>query len=418
MTRTLVRLAIVLALAAPLAGVARAQQDTTNVNSRYDVERVSISGVSESAVSQSLRDDMQKLVGQKFDPDAADRLARRLASELHGYTVDVKVKRGEHADRVDVVFDAERHRKYPFDLRVAPLLYTTEDGFSVSLVPSFETHHNYFAFGVVSDANDLLERNRGLVLRYEHRKLGTEMLQVGFEYDYFHPSFEEETQLALAAAPWVPGIYRTREVFSPSVSVLPLPQVKVTFGASFETLEMQYPAPHDEAANALTFGVQYRQDVRPRRGLRHVIDADYSLRDASTSLESDFFYRRQWVAADYTLRVGRQSFGFQFQGGHISGLPPLFERFTIGNATTLRGWDKFEVAPLGGTRLAYGSLQYRYRPLELFYDFGSVWDEGQSADVKHSVGIGFAWRNGFFASLGVPLRYHGVTPVFMFGFRR
>jgi hypothetical protein len=78
------------------------------------------------------------------------------------------------------------------------------------------------------------------------------------------------------------------------------------------------------------------------------------------------------------------------------------------------------VAPFGAPRLLYGSLAYRYRPLEVFYDFGTVWDAqlGQSADWKHSVGIGVVWKHGFFASVGVPCRFHGVTPAFMFGFRR
>jgi hypothetical protein len=361
---------------------------------------------------------MQKLVGNKYDPDAADRLAHRLRKELHGYTVTVKVKRGEQPDCVKVVFAAERVRKRSFDVRLAPLLYTTNDGFSGALVPGFETHHNYFSVGLVSSADELLERNSGVLVRYEHRKVGTDVVQIGLEYDYFHPSFQPETEAALALAPWVPGIYRTREVFSPSVSVLPIPDIKITFGASIQTLQMQYPTLYDQASNAYTFGVQFRRKQGARHGFRHSISADYSLRDATSSLESDFLYTRQWVAADYTLSVGRQSFGFHFQGGHTTGEPPLYERFSIGNATTLRGWDKFDVAPLGGTRLVYGSLDYRYRPFELFYDFGTVWDPGQPAELKHSIGFGLAWRNGFFLSLGVPLRFHSVTPAFMFGFRR
>ncbi len=202
-----------------------------------------------------------------------------------------------------------------------------------------------------------------------------------------------------------------------SVSVLPMPDLKVTFGASFQTLEMQYPAAHDEAAHAATFGVQYRKEVRPRRGLRHSISLDYALRDATPGLSSDFTYTRHWAAADYLLRAGRQDFEAQFQGGRINGTAPLFERFSIGSATTLRGWDKFDVAPLGGTRLLYGSLTYRYRPFEVFYDFGTVWDTGLSQDWKHSLGAGLAWKNGFFMSIGVPLRFHGVTPVFLAGFR-
>jgi outer membrane translocation and assembly module TamA len=419
MRQTITRLALVLTLLVPGVALAGAPQDQENVNTRYTVESVSIAGVSESRVSQALRDDMQKLVGSRYDPAAADALADRMRKELHGYTVSVKVTRGDQAEHVKVIFEAKRAYERTFEVAMAPLLYSTADGVSATLVPGFETHHNFFSFGFTSSADELLERNEGVLLRYEHRKVGTDMVQVGLEYDYFHPAFQPETENALLLNPQVPGIYRTRENFAPSISVLPIPDIKVTFGASFQTLEMQYPAPHDQAANAFTFAAQFRHEVRPKRHVRHAIAADYSVRDATSSLESDFIYTRQLVTADYTLSMGRhQVFGAHFQGGHISGQPLLFERFSIGNTATLRGWDKFDVAPIGGTRLAYGSLEYRYRPFYLFYDFGAVWDAGQDADVKHSVGLGLGWKNGFFMALGVPLRYHGVTPVFMIGFRR
>jgi hypothetical protein len=418
MSRILRRLALVFVVLVPAAALARAPQDEPNVNTRYPVESVLITGVDASRVSQALRDDVQKLVGSRYDPDATDALADRLRSELRRYTVVVKVKRGDQADHVKIVFEATRVYERTFEIAMSQLLYTTTDDFSATLLPSFETHHNYFSFGLTSNADDLLERNMGVLLRYEHRRVGTDRLQVGLEYDYFHPSFEPETEAALLVNPQVPGIYRTREVFAPSISLLPIPDIKLTFGASFQTVQMQYPEPYDQAANALTFAAQFRRQIGPTRGVRHAIGADYKVRNATPGIESDFVYTRQLVAADYTATVGRHHlFGGHFQGGHISGQPLLFERFVLGNSLTLRGWDKFDVAPLGGTRLAYGSLEYRYRPFELFYDFGAVWDERQDPDVRHSVGFGLRWRNGFFMSLGVPLRYHGVTPVFMIGVR-
>jgi outer membrane protein assembly factor BamA len=109
-------------------------------------------------------------------------------------------------------------------------------------------------------------------------------------------------------------------------------------------------------------------------------------------------------------------FGAHVKAGHINAAAPLFERFSLGNSATLRGWDKFDVAALGGARLAYGSLEYRYRPFQIFYDFGSVWDPGQPATVRHSVGFGLTWKNGFFVSLGFPVRLDDVRPAVMFGF--
>jgi hypothetical protein len=345
---------LALFLATPVVALAQGEQAATNVNSRYQVERVLIVGVAEAKVSQALRDDVQKLAGAKYDPEAADRLAHRLRQELRGYSVAVKVRRGERHDTVNVVFEVERIRERSFDIRLAPFLYSTADGFSGALVPGGETHHNYFSAGVVSSADELLERNSGVMLRYEHRKVGTSALQVGIEYDYFWPSFQPETEAALALAPWVPGTYDTSEVFAPSVSVLPIPAVKLTFGASFQTLAMESPVLHDMAAHAFTFGAQFRRKIGRRHGLHHAIAADYLVREATATLESDFLYTRQFVSADYTLSTRRQAFIFRFQGGHIDGEPPLFERFSIGNTSTLRGWDKFDVAPLGGTRLLYG----------------------------------------------------------------
>jgi hypothetical protein len=417
MIQRISRLAVAFLLLMPAAAHAQEVQAPPNVNSRYQVESVSVVGVPEAKVSQALRDDMQKLVGAKYDPEAAEKLAGRLRKELHGYTVAMKVKRGEHPESVKVVFEAERVRQRSFDIKLAPFLYSTKDGFSGALVPGFETHHNYISAGVFSSADELLERNSGVMLRYEHRKVGTSLVQIGVEYDYYWPDFQPETEDALAASPWVPGTYETREVFAPSVSFLPIPDIKLTFGASFQTLAMESPTPHDMAAHSFTFTVQFRRKMGHRHGLHHSIAADYGLRQATTRLESDFLYTRQFVSADYTLGTRHQAFMFRFQGGRITGQPPLFERFSIGNTATLRGWDKFDVAPLGGTRLIYGSLEYRYYPFQLFYDFGKVWDPGQVVEFKHSVGIGLAWKNGFFMSLGVPLKYHGITPVFMIGFR-
>jgi outer membrane protein assembly factor BamA len=65
----------------------------------------------------------------------------------------------------------------------------------------------------------------------------------------------------------------------------------------------------------------------------------------------------------------------------------MYERFSIGNAKTLRGWNKYEINPLGGDRMIYGSAGYRYKIITTFYDVGSVWDAGQDGTTRHSVGF-------------------------------
>jgi hypothetical protein len=71
------------------------QKPETNVNSRYEVESVEFSGVSDSKISKALNADMQKLAGEKYNQEAANALAKRLRKELPHYSITVKVTRGD-----------------------------------------------------------------------------------------------------------------------------------------------------------------------------------------------------------------------------------------------------------------------------------------------------------------------------------
>ncbi len=303
-------------------------------------------------------------------------------------------------------------------MHLPPLVYYSAQGWSGAIEIDGETHHNYLSVGAQSSVDELLERNAGYELRYEHRRVGTDMVQVGIEYDRYHPTFEPPTLAALAANPEIPYAYRIRQNFAPSVSVLPVEALKVTFGLSLQDLHVEVPTIHTERAYAFTADVQFRQRIRSAGRARHAIGADYSLRKATTALDSDLLYTRHFVCGDYSVSIGRHLFGGHFRGGEIGGAAPLFERFSLGNSLLLRGWSKFDVAPAGGSHLAYGSLEYRYRPFQVFYDFGSVWDSGQTATVRHSVGVGVVSRHGLFLSVGFPVRLNDVTPVVMFGWRR
>jgi hypothetical protein len=415
------RLVFVLLLLARLvapavaSGQAEGDQPAANVNSRYPVESVALEGVRPSAVSRSLRADIRRLVGANYDQDAVNDLAFRLRDELRGYTIDVRVGRGTEPAHLTVTFVAERRLNRRFDVRVPLIVYNSQAGWSGVLAPSFETHHNVVSFGLVSSVDEHLERDRGYRLRYEHRQVGTGMVQIGVSYEYYHPSFWTATETGLAAFPEIPGIYRTRQNFAPSVSVLPLPAVKLTFGTSFQNLGFDGPAPYTRHAYAVTFDAQVRQVVRSASGVGQAFGADYGLRAATRTLESDFVYTRHVVSGDYTLTKDRHGFGAHVDGGYINGPAPLFERFSLGNSRMLRGWDRFDVAPIGGSRLAYGSLEYRYRPFQVFYDVGTVWDAGRPATVRHSLGAGLAWRNGAFVWVAFPVRLEHVSPVLIFG---
>jgi outer membrane protein assembly factor BamA len=107
--------------------------------------------------------------------------------------------------------------------------------------------------------------------------------------------------------------------------------------------------------------------------------------------------------------------------GAISGEAPLFERFSIGDSTLLRGWNKYDLDPLGGNRLAYGSVTYGYHMMRVFYDTGSVWDQGKSPEAKESAGVGVSSglgileKGAFLVALAFPLRQGHVTPVVIAG---
>jgi hypothetical protein len=410
-------LTIVLICFLPAEALAGNQKQVANINEQYVVEGVELTGVAESKIGKALRDDMQKLVGEKFNQAAADELAGRLRYQLSGYTVSLKVKRGDKEKQVKVVFAAERSWWRRFEINVPPVVYHSKEGFSGTIELPLETHHNVFTFGAVNSADELLERNAGFRFRYEHRKVGTDMVQLRIDFDTYHQKWNPATEAALADSPEVPGVYRWRQNFAPSLSLIPFRDLKISVGTSFVRLETQYPTPHTETAYAGTADIQYRRRAGSGRGYRQDFRASYSLRTATRILESDFLYTRHHATADYTLSKGKNLFGAHFQGGLLIGSAPLFERFSLGNSCTLRGWNKFDVAPLGATRLAHGSLEYRYRPFQVFYDVGAVWDSGQDTPVRHGFGFGLAFRNGGFISLAIPIRLHRVTPLFMFGFR-
>lgn len=393
------------------------QEPETNVNSRYTVEKVELTGVSESKISKNLQEDMQKLVGEKFDQEAADRIAKRLRKELPDYSVHTKVQRGDKPDHVKIVYEAGRYWWRKLDIERSRLVYQSKEGWSGELSAGFDTHHNVFRVGFVNSADEYLERNAGLRFAYEHQKLGTDRLRLRMTFENYHEKWNPATQLTLRTSPEIPGIYRYRQDFAPAIAVLPWHDLEISAGTSFERLQIQYPAKHTENAYAATMSVAYRHRFEASGGLRQRLSAEYTLRSATRVLDGDFVYTRHALEGQYSAIWGRNYFSLRGIAGQISGIAPLFERFSLGNSTTLRGWNKFDVAPLGGNRAAYASLEYHYSDFAVFYDTGAVWNSGQSARFRHSVGFGVADRHGAFLLLGIPLRMHHVEPIVTFGIR-
>jgi outer membrane protein assembly factor BamA len=151
------------------------------------------------------------------------------------------------------------------------------------------------------------------------------------------------------------------------------------------------------------------------------LDAGYSLRAATTLLATNLAYTRHVAHLKYNYSSRVQSVEVTVIAGAIYGQAPLFERFALGDSTLLRGWNKYDWDPLGGNRLAYGSVTYGYHIMRVFYDTGSVWDQGQSRRMKQSAGIGVSSglgvleKGAFLLALAFPLREGHMTPVLIAG---
>jgi len=167
-------------------------------------------------------------------------------------------------------------------------------------------------------------------------------------------------------------------------------------------------------ANAAITNVQYSQQFEGGVFDQQGLQADYSLRVATKALDSDYAYSRHRWEVRYTLARGRQSVSEEAVGGFILGPAPLFERFQLGTSSMLRGWNKWELDPLGGSRVVYNSVEYRYGFFEAFYDAGAIWDPGQDMVVRHSFGVGVR-KNSFLVATAFPIRGGRASPVFMVG---
>jgi outer membrane protein assembly factor BamA len=148
------------------------------------------------------------------------------------------------------------------------------------------------------------------------------------------------------------------------------------------------------------------------------IDGKYSLRIATRALGSTYTYARHLVSMKYEAKSGRQTISDEFTGGAIVGQAPLFDRFVLGSSSTLQGWDRYEIDPLGASRVVHNEVTYGYRvgegTVEGFYDTGALWQSDHGGMLRHSLGAGY--KQGIFVlSMGFPVRNGRIEPVFMAG---
>lgn len=394
---------------------ASSQDSEFNVNARYTVENVLVSGegwttdlvsTHDSRLSSSLRKQILSLIGQKLSQPALEDLGRRLRKEFHARTVEHHVMRGRTPDTVQVVFDIKL-RPTRFDVAVPKFLFATGQSPSGAVEATMTVKDQSVTAGLVSDGDELAERYTGVEARYENTRLGSDKLKFRFEFDSFHDLWSGSTVAAAGDG----MTYRSRDNFEPVLTWQIARPLSLSLGASFEQMQDETPAGRMMAANAAILGVRYHQRVE---GSANEMDFDggYDLRSGMRAMGSDFAYSRHRWEFRYTWSHGKQVILDDFTGGTISGTAPLYERFVLGNSTTLRGWSKYDIDPMGGNRMVHNSVEYRYGVFQAFYDSGAIWDSGESAVPRNSVGVGL--REGVFSlAVAFPVKEGRVDPVFM-----
>lgn len=384
-----------------------------NVNSRYKVESVELAKPIDKRISRNLREQVESLVGRNFDPTAVTDLTSRLRKELH-LIVRYRIERGEQPEHVKVVYEARERRWDEDDAKVTKLTYHQKQGWTAGLEVGFDAGPNRFEVGWQSDADRLLERfqgwNTGWALQLQ------EHVRFRFDVEALRQTWNPATELAMLSGSEVPGLYRQRVAASPGLSINVAPGLTLGAGITIQHLDPQVSAAATQAANAVFTSLRYRHGERSSGSAAgHEADAGYSLRAATGVLSSDYVYTRHVADAGYYFHSGPHHLSARALAGTISGNAPLFERFALGDTHTLRGWNKFDLNPLGGSRMAHASVGYRYRVIGVFYDAGAVWNRTETADTKHSVGVTVATREGPYLTVAFPIRGGTFVPMFMMG---
>jgi hypothetical protein len=403
--------------------VARISDDgglAENINTRYTVESVEIRGIPESDVSRSLRDRLQALVGRRLDHDEAEELKDLLESDRPGYDVNRRISRGSERGRIRVVFEfseKEGPRWIPFAPSRSKFVYHSEQGWTGALdIPMGGQNHRVTAGFAFSNNDDLVEEYSGVRVAFESRKLATDRLGARVEIGRFNNTWRDSTLFALAADPTIPGPYRTRLTVEPSVTFAPTPYVRVTGAVSLSELESLTNPDLSQNANTVVTRVDYDQRWYQAKDVAQRVQASYELRTSAEALESDLSYRRHLGKVRYRYSQRHSTVIAEVAFGGITGNPPLFERFTLGDSTTLRGWNKFDIAPAGGDRLFYSSLEYRFHGVGAFLDGGSVWNNTGEMRFRLSSGFGVQHDN-VFLTLGFPLNADDLNVTFTMGVR-
>jgi hypothetical protein len=380
-----------------------------NVNARYTVESAQVIGWRVKRLSDGLRAKIDGLSGEKFDHSRVEALRQAIGQELHVPGVTTKVSKGAVPDNVVVTFEVPRSHEQDVDFNIARFLYDSRTGFTGEAGATTYFHGNAFSFGLVSDGDTQLERFAGIRAGFERRNLWYDRLGVRFSFASYHDQWNAAT---ISSSP--DEIYRTREVYEPEAMLALTSALELDFGVRISRYRLAAPVANTESSNAVVSTLRYHQRWGSEEEVQQEALASYDLTAATKMLASDPLYTRNMMNATYRVKRRHNSLEFLFLAGKITGVAPLFDRFVLGNASTLRGWSKFALDPLGGSRVVHGSINYVYRKFQAFYDAGAIWDRPQDREAKQSAGVGLK-ANRCQLAVAFPFRSGHVDPVFYAG---
>jgi hypothetical protein len=351
------------------------------------VNSAEVKGIRQSAYGDALHSDIQAMVGKRVDHLEVDHLKEMLETRLKfRFSVQEKFNRGTTPNTVDIVFEV---REIPWiPERTRPFLGSYHPKQGISAFANGELFYG-FTFGAGTDGDTLTERYKGYMGGFEKQALGTRRFGAKIDFDGFGTLWKRQTLDALQLAPSVPGAYRSRQAIEPSVAFAFSRTLFATAGFSFTQLQMMLPSEPWESAHEATGSLRYLSPSLKFNQGTYKFTAGYEVRTAARNLGSDFVYTRHLWDGKYENKTGNIRSKVAFLAGTSSGNPPLFERFSLGNTDTLRGWNKYDIDPLGGTRVYHFSTEWSWRYLGVFLDNGSIWSEGESSRNRTSLGVNF-----------------------------
>ena len=152
--------------------------------------------------------------------------------------------------------------------------------------------------------------------------------------------------------------------FVPEATVYIAEPLEWSFGVDFARYRIAQPSPvalaptgaRTESANAVVTTLRYHSRWDSGTETQQEVNASYGVRSGTKVLESDRVYTKQQGDVQYKLKHGHNEVKVGFVAGHIAGSAPMYERFILGNAETLRGWNKYDLDPLGASNAIHGSI--------------------------------------------------------------